>query len=275
MFDVTSNAPRRVALAAMLLLAAAVAGQAEEKKAGLDAQDEPKWDVSQPPGDWRSITIDTEETTWSNVDVSPDGRTVVFDMLGDIYSAPIEGGEALALTSGIEWNIQPRFSPDGARIAFISDRGGADNLWLMNADGSEPRAVTKEKEHLVHNPSWSPDGDYIVAKKSFVSTRSIPAGEIWLFHVGGGEGLQLVERPHKEKAQKNIAEPSFSPDDATSTSARTRPRAGCGSTTRTLPGRSSSSSAWSATRARSTTSSPDPAGPSGPHRLPTASCSPL
>ncbi|HXV75832.1 MAG TPA: amidohydrolase family protein, partial [Candidatus Polarisedimenticolaceae bacterium] len=170
------------------------------------------WDVNNPPGVWRTIGIDTEETTWSDVDVSPDGKTIVFDMLGDVYAVPIGGGQARALTSGIAWDQQPRFSPDGSRIAFISDRAGGDNLWLIDADGANPRAVTEEKEHLVHNPAWSPDGRYIVAKKGFTSTRSIPAGEIWLFHIGGGGGLQITERPHKEQDQKNMAEPAFSPD---------------------------------------------------------------
>jgi Tol biopolymer transport system component/imidazolonepropionase-like amidohydrolase len=191
-------------LASAVVLIPALAGAAEEN--------EEKWDVSNPPGKWITVTIDTTETTWSDVDVSPDGRTVVFDMLGDIYAVPLEGGEATALTSGIAWNFQPRFSPDGSRIALISDRGGADNIWIMDADGANPRAVTEEKEHLVHNPSWSPDGEYIAAKKGFVSTRSIPAGEIWLFHHGGGEGLQLTERPHGPKDQKTMAEPSFSVD---------------------------------------------------------------
>ncbi|MCZ6508613.1 MAG: hypothetical protein O7A04_11295 [Acidobacteria bacterium] len=161
-----------------------------------------EWNVSQPPGEWQTITIDTDETTWSNVDVSPDGSTIVFDMLGDIFTVPIAGGEATALTHGIEWNYQPRYSPDGSRIVLVSDRGGGDNLWIMDADGSDPRAVTDESEHLVHNPAWSPDGEYLVAKKSFMSTRSIAAGEIWLFHAGHeGGGLQLTERPHDDDDQ--------------------------------------------------------------------------
>ena len=186
----------------------APAGQPE----AAEEEQEEAWDVSAPPGEWRTVTIDTEETTWSNLDVSPDGRTVVFDMLGDIYSVPIAGGEARALTDGIEWSFQPRFSPDGSRIAFVSDRGGADNLWIMAADGADPRAVTEEKEHLVHNPSWSPDGRFLAGKKGFTSTRSIPAGEIWMFHAGGGGGLQVTERPHAGRDQKNMAEPAFSPD---------------------------------------------------------------
>ncbi|MEE8523655.1 MAG: amidohydrolase family protein, partial [Thermoanaerobaculia bacterium] len=133
-------------------------------------------------------------------------------MLGDLYSVPITGGEATALSEGIEWDFQPRYSPDGRRIVFVSDRGGGDNLWVINADGSDPEAVTEEEEHLVHNPSWSPDGRWVVAKKSFTSTRSIGAGEIWMFHTGGGDGLQLTERPEGKRDQKNQAGPAFSHD---------------------------------------------------------------
>lgn len=175
-------------------------------------KDKPKWDVSSDEHYTDLAKIDTDETTWSNVSVSPDGKTLIFDMLGDIYSVSISGGEAKALTAGIEWNYQPTFSPDGKKIAFVSDRAGGDNLWLMNADGSEPTAVTDEAEHIIHNPSWSPDGQYLVGRKGFYSTRSIMAGEIWLFHAGGGNGVNLVERPNAENDQKNRSEPAFTPD---------------------------------------------------------------
>ncbi len=202
-------------LGVLLVVAAPLAAEAKKAKPKQDEaeqKEEQKWDVNAPPGEWSTIKIDTTETTWSDVDVSPDGKTIVFDMLGDIYTVPIAGGEAKALTTSIAWDFQPRFSPDGKKIALISDRGGADNLWIMDADGGNARAVTEEKEHLVHNPYWSPDGEYIAAKKGFTSTRSIPAGEIWLFHTGGGGGLQLTERPNKDKDQKTMAEPAFSRD---------------------------------------------------------------
>lgn len=186
----------------------------EEKKGEKEEEEEEeaKWDVNAPPGEWTTVTIDTDETTWTNVDVSPDGSTLLFDALGDIYTVPFGGGEAKALTDSIAWDYQPRYSPDGSRIAFISDRAGGDNLWVMRSDGRDPEALTEEKEHLVHNPAWSPDGQWIAAKKGFTSTRSIPAGEIWLFNVGGGGGLQLTERPHGDEDQKNMAEPAFSRD---------------------------------------------------------------
>ena len=205
--------PLLAALAGLTGIAGLASHAAAPKESKKDAKDEkPKWDVMQPPGEWSSITIDTTETTWTSLDVSPDGRTIVFDMLGDLFTVAVGGGDAKALTSGIASDFQPRFSPDGKRVVFVSDRDGADNLWTIGADGANPLQLTKEKEHLVHNPSWSPDGEWVVARKDFTSTRSIPAGEIWLFHAAGGEGLQITERPNGPKDQKTFAEPAFSAD---------------------------------------------------------------
>ena len=83
----------------------------------------------------RLIRFSTDEGTWISTDVSPDGRSLVFDLLGDLYLLPIEGGEAQALTRGMAFDTQPRFSPDGRHIAFVSDRDGSENIWLMGADG--------------------------------------------------------------------------------------------------------------------------------------------
>ena len=171
--------------------------------------DKPKWDVNNPPGPRTDIKIDTTTGTWLNLDVSPHGDEIVFDLLGDIYTLPIAGGEAKALTSGLAWDMQPRYSPDGKRIAFTSDRGGGDNIWVMNRDGSDPRQVTKEDFRLLNSPAWSPDGQYIAARKHFTARRSIGSGEIWLYHVSGGAGLQMTKKPND---QKDVGEPVFSPD---------------------------------------------------------------
>jgi Tol biopolymer transport system component/imidazolonepropionase-like amidohydrolase len=199
---------RRILLSLILLISPTIFADETTR----DSEEKAKWDVSSDQYYTQEINIDTSETTWSNVTVSPDGKTLVFDMLGDIFSVPIKGGEATALAHGIEWNYQPKFSPDGSKIAFVSDRAGGDNLWVMNADGSEAHAVTDEAEHLVHNPAWSPDGEYLVGRKAYYSKRSIAAGEIWMFHHGGGNGVNLVERPYADKDQKNRAEPVFSAD---------------------------------------------------------------
>jgi imidazolonepropionase-like amidohydrolase/Tol biopolymer transport system component len=180
---------------------------ADEKKE--EKKDEKKWDVMNPPGPRKDVTLDVTEGTWLNLDVSPDGSEIVFDLLGDIYSIPAAGGEAKALTSGFAWDMQPRFSPNGKWIAFTSDRAGGDNIWIMNRDGSNPQQVSKESFRLLNSPSWTPDSDYIVARKHFTSERSLGAGEMWMYHRSGGDGLQLTK---KTNDQKDSGEPVFSPD---------------------------------------------------------------
>ena len=111
----------------------------------------PKWDVSAPPGmRTHEIKIDVDEGSWMNVDVSPDGRTIAFDVLGDIYTMPIAGGTPRRIAEGLAFEHQPRFSPDGRRIAFTSDRGGGDNIWVMNVDGGNKQQVTKEDFRLLN-----------------------------------------------------------------------------------------------------------------------------
>lgn len=169
----------------------------------------PAWQVNQPAGKFDSIRINTQSGSWMNLDISPDGQTIVFDLLGDIYRMPASGGKATRLTSDIGWQMQPRFSPDGRFISFTSDEGGGDNIWLMQADGSNARAVTNEDFRLLNSPAWSPDGQFLLARKHFTNTRSLGAGEIWLYHKNGGSGLMLAARANDEK---DLGEPAFSPD---------------------------------------------------------------
>ncbi len=178
--------------------------------AGAMAQaPKPGWNVNQPPGEARSVRIDTRTGTWMSVDVSPDGKTLVFDLLGDLYLLPIEGGQARPLTSSMAWEHQARFSPDGRQLAFVSDAGGGDNIWVMNLDGSGARAITQEPERLLNNPVWHPSGHYVLARKHYFGTRSMGSGEIWLYHLDGGKGVALNEKPNW---QKDLGEPAMSPD---------------------------------------------------------------
>ncbi len=204
----------------------AAADPAKTKESSTDSQ--PAWNIEKPPGPGRMQPIDTGEGTWINLDVSPNGKQIAFDLLGDLYLMPIDGADGTKetggkfpskLTSGIAWDMQPRFSPDGKHVAFTSDRHGAnkkagDNIWYIDVDGQNPTQVTGETYRLLNGPAWSPDGQYLVARKHFTSRRSLGAGEMWLYHrdaaaTGAMGGVQLTKRPND---QKDVNEPVFSPD---------------------------------------------------------------
>ncbi|SET71449.1 amidohydrolase family protein [Thalassotalea agarivorans] len=195
-----------LALSAALLVPSALAAdanKAEEKK------ENKAWSVNEPMGEFKTVDINVTNGTWLNIDISPDGKTLVFDLLGDIYTMPVSGGKATALMTDIAWQMQPTFSPDGKYIAFTSDEDGGDNLWIMNVDGSDARPVTKETFRLVNSPAWSPDGNYLVGRKHYTGSRSLGAGEVWMYHKTGGSGVMLTKRPNQ---QKDLGEPAFSPD---------------------------------------------------------------
>ena len=180
-----------------------------EEKSDEKSEDAKKWDVNNPPGEFIDAKINTNSGTWMNIDLSPDGQTIVFDMLGDIYTMPVTGGTAKNITNSIAWDMQPRYSPDGKQLAFTTDQGGGDNIWTMATDGSEQKQVTKEKFRLLNGAAWSVDGEYIIARKHFTGMRSIGSGEIWMYHKSGGGGVQLNKRPNE---QKDLGEPVFTPD---------------------------------------------------------------
>ncbi len=151
-------------------------------------------------GPLQTITFETDEGTWTSLDVSPDGQTIVFDMLGDLYTIPIDGGDALRLTEGIEWDDQPRWSPDGRHIAFISDRDGGTNLWLVNADGSEPRQLSRDRKNTLVAPTWTVDGPSVVVYKAVWPALDWLRSEgernqsgLWVYHRDGGSGYPLAE----------------------------------------------------------------------------------
>ena len=139
----------------------------------------------------RNIRFSTDEGTWISTDVSPDGRSLVFDLLGDLYLLPIEGGEARALSRGMAFDTQPRFSPDGRHIAFVSDRDGSENIWLMDAGGSgEPWRLTEDTDTVFVSPEWTPDGTGIVVSRTGVVRNSLM--ELLFYPLAGGAPTSLV-----------------------------------------------------------------------------------
>ncbi len=142
----------------------------------------------------RTVHFTTDEGTWISLDVSPDGKTIVFELLGDLYTLPIAGGRATPITSGPAFDSQPRWAPDGRSIVFVSDRSGTDNLWLVDADGSHPRAITRGTNDQYVSPAWTPDGKYIVVSRNQTGTLG-STYELWMFHRDGGNGIRIAGAP--------------------------------------------------------------------------------
>ncbi|MDA0313889.1 MAG: amidohydrolase family protein [Bacteroidetes bacterium] len=150
----------------------------------------------------REVSFTTAEGTWMSLDISPDGKTIAFDLMGDIYTLPMEGGKASPFTTGMAYETHPRYSPDGSKLLFTSDRAGNDNLWYIDFVKKDTVQVTKDKTGDVPGAHWTPDGDYIVVSKG----RRVP--KLWMYHVEGGGGIQLNDAP----ATMKTIDPFVSPD---------------------------------------------------------------
>lgn len=166
---------------AFVVLSVAFTGVAAQEKKPKDLEQE-----GLPLEVGRHLRYTATEGSWVSVDVSPDGGTVVFDHLGDLFTVPITGGTATRLTRGMGFDTQPRFSPDGRHIVFTSDRDGGENVWILATDLSDTVQITKGKHDRYVSPEWTPDGEYVVATKG---------SKLHLWHRTGGAGQQLVREP--------------------------------------------------------------------------------
>jgi len=139
----------------------------------------------------RTFTFDLTEGSWISLDVSPDGQHIVFDFLGDLYTMSIKGGTASQLTEGMAFDSQPRYSPDGSKVIYISDESGGENVWTIEVESKEKKQITKGNNNAYQSPEWVPDGKYMIASKQARSSH-----KIWLYHVDGGSGTALVSEPN-------------------------------------------------------------------------------
>ena len=183
-----------------IALPSTVAQEADEASASADLPLQPA----------RTLSLDTDEGSWISVDVSPDGETIVFDLLGDLYTVPLAGGDARSLTEGMAYDSQPRYSPDGSQVVFVSDRDGAENLWLIDVESKATRQVTDSSVNNYESPEWLPDGDYVVAASGAGALAGGDARnpKLWMWHVDGGTGVQLIDEPESRR----ITGPAPSPD---------------------------------------------------------------
>ena len=149
----------------------------------------------------RTHTFTTTKGTWMSVDVSPDGQMLVFDLLGDLYTLPIAGGKATRLTSGMAYDAQPRFSPDGRKVVFVSDRSGGENVWLLSLDLKDTTQLTRGNNNMYISPEFTPDGKYVIASRSGGLGG---AAKLWMYHVDGGNGVPLSMTPTPAATQKQL-----------------------------------------------------------------------
>jgi Tol biopolymer transport system component/imidazolonepropionase-like amidohydrolase len=184
----------RTLLALLTLIAWAVA------PAPLSAQDADEDEATEllkeglPLTPGRTLSGTFTEGSWISLDVSPDGQTIVFDLLGDLYTMPFSGGTATPFTQGMAFDGQPRFSPDGSTVVFVSDRSGGDGVWTISLDLADTVRITRGDNSAYQSPDWTPDGDYIVA------TKQLPGqGKLWMYHRRGGGGVQLIEEPENAR----------------------------------------------------------------------------
>lgn len=133
----------------------------------------------------KALKFTTDEGTWLNLDLSPDGKTIVFELLGDLYTLPVDGGKATRITSGQAFDAMPHFSPDGKNVVFVSDRSGSDNVWVANADGTHPYQLTRDNNNgRFQSPTYTPDGKYIVVSQ---------ANDLYMYYAhGGASGIRLT-----------------------------------------------------------------------------------
>jgi Tol biopolymer transport system component len=173
--------------AALLCAALPLSGQDKPDKKDEKKEDPKKAAKNELPLEpVRKIEFETDEATWLSVDMAPDGQSLVFELLGDLYRLPSAGGDATRITDGLPYDAQPRIAPDGKWVAFISDRSGSDNLWIAKADGTEPRKLSSESQDAVISPAWTPDSQYVIA-----SIRGTRGTELRMFHINGGTGVAL------------------------------------------------------------------------------------
>ncbi len=189
---------------AAFILSASVQAQEPKKEVKADTvkKEKPKKKKDLPLEATRRVPIKTSEGTWMSLDVSPDGKTIAFDFMGDIFTMPIVGGKPTQFTKGMAFDSHPKYSPDGTKILFVSDRSGGENIWWFSLDRKDSLQVTKANIDHYQSAEWTPDGNYIIGSRG---TRNL---KLWMFHRDGGSGAQLISKPDNLKT----VEPAFGAD---------------------------------------------------------------
>lgn len=176
-----------------LFLSISILAQNPENSIKSDSVKSKKKETGLPLKVDRKIKIKTDEGTWMSLDISPNGETLVFDLLGDIYTLPIEGGKATRITNGLAFDTHPKFSPDGKELLIVSDRSGGPNAWILDLESGDSTQVTKGNDFFMEDAEWTNDGQYII------STKGGRNSKLFLNHKSGGKGVELTKEPKSLK----------------------------------------------------------------------------
>ncbi len=188
--------PRKISLVLFLASIPLTPIFSQEPTSNKDSTKNEKEKKDLPLEPTRKLEYSAKGGSWISVDVSPDGSTLVFDFLGDLYTMPIGGGKATILTSGMPFDGQPRYSPDGKSVVYTSDEDGGENIWIIEVASKEKKQITKGKHSRYQSPEWTPDGNYLIASKTGLRSGSY---KLHIYHIDGGSGAQLIKSPNNLK----------------------------------------------------------------------------
>ena len=159
--------------------------------------------LSQSAPTAKPVSLNLREGTNVAAALSPDGRALMIDLQGSLWTLPASGGPARRVTDEYLDARQPAWAPDNRRVAFQGYADGVWHIYVMNADGSGLRAITSgpfdDRE-----PTWSRDGNRI----AFSSDRS-GNYDVFDLDVASGAIRQLTNNPANDYA------PAYSPVNAT------------------------------------------------------------
>lgn len=141
----------------------------------------------------RLVSFETAEGTFMSVDVSPDGEMLVFDLLGDLYSLPISGGDAIPLTTGSAWDQAPRFSLDGEHVYFVSDREGYRNIWRLVLADQSLQQVTYLDSDVRGGPNWAQDSGQLLVGVGDAETHGTEVA-LHIINLNSGSPVPVEQR---------------------------------------------------------------------------------